>query len=160
MSDTKTEPKLPAGQRTFSSFSWPGGEIPPVLSGKPIPLKVGFAEEARAMLPGSEHEEFQVALARWTRGYPYRYALTLKGAKRHDFDGSAVEEVNGQHRAHALASIEMQQVHKMKRRRAQMLSCLHLIDKALKEPTQGKLDIAKKASDEMRQLLDWKLEPE
>jgi len=154
MSETRSKPTL--GHRVFGEFSWAGGQIPPALAGQPLPLKTGVIEDVKALLPGEEHEAVQSALARWTRGVPYLYAMLEPDAQRVDLEGNSVEEVTAKQRDHAKGLLEYKQVNKARKQHREVLAALDAIDRMFKEPNRENMTAAKKGTAEIRRLLTWK----
>lgn len=155
MSETQTTQKPSLGERVFGEFSWPSGQIPTALAGKPVPLKVGFVEDVKALLPGEEHEAVQSAIARWTRGASYLYALLEADARRVDLEGNPIEEVTAKQRAHAQGMLEHKQINKARKQRREALRALDAIDRIFKEPSRENLAEAKKGAAELRRILTW-----
>lgn len=153
MSESQAMPKQTLGERVFGGFSWPGGCIPPVLAGQPIPLKTGIIDEVKALLPSSEHEAIQTAVARWTRGVPYLHAMLEAGARRVDLDGNPAEEITEKHRDHAQSLLEYKQINKARKQHREVIAALDAIDKMFKEPNRENLAAAKKGAAEIRRIL-------
>jgi len=154
MSEIQSKPTL--GHRVFNEFSWAGGHIPPALAGQPIPLKTGVIEDVKALLPGEEHEAVQTALARWTRGVPYLYAMLEPGAQRVDLERHPVDEVTSKQRDHTRGLLEYKQVNKARKQHREVLAALDAVDRMFKEPSRENMAAAKKGTAEIRRLLTWK----
>jgi sRNA-binding protein len=155
MSEIQTAAKLTLGQRVFAEFSWPEGKIPPALAGAPVPVRTGFIEDVKAILPGGEHEALQTAVAKWTRGVPYLYSILKPGAQRVDLVGNSVEDVTAHQQGHARALLEQKQMNQARKKRREILKALDAIDRIFSAPTRESLAEAKKASAEIRQLMTW-----